>query len=119
MPQHGGVSAPPVSFGDRMQRSYVLALLAMLNLQKLLAMIRCSTVFVDNHREFAHPPTLLATCLNGENALRAVPALGAPARRGAEVVPAGGAEAGGNPGIWLSASSPPLRVLRCCCGVEW
>ena len=49
-------------FRDRMQRSYTIALLAMVNLQKLLAVIRCSGVFVDNHREFAHPPTLVATC---------------------------------------------------------
>src|SRR4051812_29424241 len=49
-------------FRDRLQRSYTIALLAMVNLQKLLAVIRCSGVFVDNHREFAHPPTLVATC---------------------------------------------------------
>jgi hypothetical protein len=49
-------------YRDRMQRSYALALLAMLNLQKVLAVIRCSTVFVENHREFSHPPTIVATC---------------------------------------------------------
>ena len=49
-------------FRDRLQRSYTIALLACVNLQKLLAVIRCSGVFVDNHREFAHPPTLVATC---------------------------------------------------------
>ena len=37
-------------------------LMAWGNLQKLLALIRSSTVFVDNHREFAHPSTLVATC---------------------------------------------------------
>src|SRR4051812_31292753 len=49
-------------FRDRLQRSYTIALLAWLNLQKLLAVIRCSGVLVDCHREFAHPPTLVATC---------------------------------------------------------
>ena len=50
------------AFRDRLQRSYTLALLASVNLQKPLAVIRCSSVFVDNHREFAHPPTVVATC---------------------------------------------------------
>src|SRR5436305_41128 len=49
-------------FRDRLQRSYTIALLMCVNLQKLLAVIRCSGVFVDCHREFAHPPTLVATC---------------------------------------------------------
>ena len=45
-----------------MQRAYLIVLLAMANLQKPLAVIRCSGVLVDNHREFAHTPTLVATC---------------------------------------------------------
>ena len=51
-----------VEFRDRVQRAYLIVLLAMANLQKPLAVIRCSGVLVDNHREFAHPPTLVATC---------------------------------------------------------
>src|SRR4051812_22744984 len=49
-------------FQDRLRRSYLIALLAMVNLQKLLAVIRCSNVFIEQHREFAHGPTLVATC---------------------------------------------------------
>jgi hypothetical protein len=37
-------------------------MLALVNLQKLLAAIRSSKVFIDQHRLFAHRPTLVATC---------------------------------------------------------
>ena len=49
-------------FRDRLQRSYTLALLAMLNLQKHLAVIRCSNVFIEQHRVYAHGPKLVAAC---------------------------------------------------------
>jgi hypothetical protein len=49
-------------FRDRMQRSYVLALLAMVNLQKHLAVIRCSNVFIEQHKVFADGPKLVAAC---------------------------------------------------------
>jgi hypothetical protein len=49
-------------FRDRLQRSYTIALLAMLNLQKHLAVIRCSNVLIEQHRVFAHGPTLAAVC---------------------------------------------------------
>jgi hypothetical protein len=49
-------------FRDRMQRSYTIALLAMNNLQKLLAVIRCSNVFVEQHRAYADGPKLVAAC---------------------------------------------------------
>ena len=49
-------------FRDRMQRSYTIALLAMVNLQKLLAVVRCSNVLVEQHRVYADGPKLVATC---------------------------------------------------------
>jgi hypothetical protein len=49
-------------FRDRLQRSYVIALLAMVNLQKHLALIRCSTVFCEQHALYARGPKLLAAC---------------------------------------------------------
>ena len=49
-------------FRDRLQRSYTITLLAMLNLQKLLAVIRCSNVFVEQHRVYADGPKLVAAC---------------------------------------------------------
>jgi hypothetical protein len=49
-------------FRDRMQRSYTIALLATVNLQKLLAVIRCSSVFVEQHRAYADGPKLVAAC---------------------------------------------------------
>ena len=45
-----------------MQRSYTIALLAMVNLQKHLAVIRCSGVFVEQHRAYAEGPKLVAAC---------------------------------------------------------
>jgi hypothetical protein len=51
-----------VEFRDRLQRSYTIALLAMLNLQKLLAVIRCSNVFIEQHRVYAGGPTMVARC---------------------------------------------------------
>ena len=49
-------------FRDRMHRSYTIALLAMVNLQKLLALIRCSDVLVEQHRAYADGPKLVAAC---------------------------------------------------------
>ena len=49
-------------FRDRMQRSYTIALLAMVNLQKHLAVIRCSGVIVEQHRAYAEGPKLVAAC---------------------------------------------------------
>jgi hypothetical protein len=49
-------------FRDRLQRSYTIALLACVNLQKLLAVIRCSNVFIEQHRVYADGPKLVAAC---------------------------------------------------------
>jgi hypothetical protein len=49
-------------FRDRLQRSYVIALLACLNLQRLLAVVTAGVVFRDQHRLYARGPTLVATC---------------------------------------------------------
>ena len=49
-------------FRDRLQRSYTIALLAMVNLQKHLAVIRCSNVLIEQHKVFSHGPTLAALC---------------------------------------------------------
>ena len=49
-------------FRDRLQRAYLIALLACGNLQKSLAVIRCSRVFVEQHRVYAHGPRLVAAC---------------------------------------------------------
>ena len=49
-------------FRDRLQRAYLITLLAWGNLQKSLAVIRCSRVFVEQHRVYAHGPKLVAAC---------------------------------------------------------
>ena len=49
-------------YRDRLQRSYTIALLACVNLQKLLALIRCSNVFIEQHRVYAAGPKLVAAC---------------------------------------------------------
>jgi hypothetical protein len=53
-------------FRDRLQRSYTLALLACVNLQKLLAVIRCSNVFIEQHRVYADGPKERAVHWAGE-----------------------------------------------------
>ena len=49
-------------FRDRLQRSYTIALLMSVNLQKLLALVRCSNVFIEQHRVYADGPKLVAAC---------------------------------------------------------
>jgi hypothetical protein len=53
---------PLEEFRDHMQGSYTIALLMSVNLQKLLAVIRCSNVFVEQHRVYADGPKLVAAC---------------------------------------------------------
>ena len=49
-------------FRDRMQRAYLIALLACLNLRGLLTTIRAGVIFKEQHRLYARGPTLVATC---------------------------------------------------------
>src|SRR4030095_1027251 len=50
-----------LEFRDRMKRSYTIALLVSVNLQKMLAMIRTALVFREQHRLYARGPILVAT----------------------------------------------------------
>src|SRR4051812_11588559 len=49
-------------YRERLQRSYTIALLMCVNLQKLLAVIRCSNVFIEQHRVYADGPKPMAAC---------------------------------------------------------
>jgi hypothetical protein len=49
-------------YRDRMHRAYLIVLLAWGNLQKLMAIIRTSTVFKDQHKLYARAPTTVARC---------------------------------------------------------
>ena len=56
-------------FRDRLQRSYTIALLACVNLQKHLAVIRCSNVFVDRCCQTKGPLPGLQAAVNAVSPL--------------------------------------------------
>jgi hypothetical protein len=57
-----GMGGHTSEFRDRVQRAYLIALMAWGNLQKMMAVIRTSTVFKDQHKLYARGPTMVARC---------------------------------------------------------
>jgi hypothetical protein len=47
-------------YRDRMHRAYLITLMAWGNLQKMMAVIRTSTIFKDQHKLYAEGPTMVA-----------------------------------------------------------